>query len=147
MTTRRRRSSVIVLWLIAACLVGTAILSRGPASGPPSPANGGKVPVSEGVWYSLDDGEERNRQDPTTFPIPPREARENLKPGQIVKLLVAITADGEELVERMWVIVERRDGTGYVAVLDNQPTSTDRMRPGMEVRFQPRHVIAIYSDK
>jgi hypothetical protein len=147
MSTDRRRNTVIVLWLIAACLVGTAILSRGLTGTSPPPDDGGKIAVAEGVWYTLDDGEERNRQDPTTFLIPPREARENLEPGQIVKLLFAITAGGGEQVERMWVVVNRRDGTEYVGALDNQPTATDRMRPGMEVRFQPRHVIAIYRDK
>jgi hypothetical protein len=102
------------------------------------------VRVADGVWYSLEDGEERNRRDPDTFPIPPREARENLRPGQIVKLLFAITAGGREQVERMWVVVQKGDGAEYVGSLDNQPASTGAMRPGMAVRFQPRHVIAIH---
>lgn len=108
----------------------------------PGPA---AVRGADGVWYSLEDGEDRNRQNPGTFEIPSREAREDLQPGQIVKLLFAIVAGGEEQIERMWVVVERRDGDDYIGRLDNQPVSTDQMRPGMTVRFQPRHVIAIHS--
>ena len=110
----------------------------------PQPAGPGPVRVADGVWYSLEDGEERNRLDPDTFRIPPREARGDLRPGQIVKLLFAITVGGAEQVERMWVVVQAREGGDYIGVLDNQPASTDKMRPGMPVRFQPRHVIAIH---
>jgi hypothetical protein len=133
--------------LILAGLGCAAAAGCGPRAAPPPAVPPGAVPVAEGVWYSLDDGEERNRQDPDTFRIPPREARENLEPGQIVKLLFAITAGGDEQVERMWVVVERRDGADYVGRLDSQPVSTDRMRPGMTVRFQPRHVIDIHAKR
>ena len=125
-------------WMAAGC---------GSAETPPPSAGPGTVPVADGVWYTLEDGEARNRQDPDTFLIPPREAREDLQPGQIVKLLFAIVAGGSEQVERMWVVVERRVGGDYIGVLDNQPASTDQMRPGMVVRFQPKHVIAIYAER
>lgn len=110
----------------------------------PTPDVNGRIQVAEGVWYSLDDAEERNRQSPDTFKIPTRDARDNLEAGHIVKLLFAINVDGDETVERMWVIVERRDGGGYLGRLDNQPASTDKMPPGMAVRFQARHVIDIH---
>jgi hypothetical protein len=100
--------------------------------------------VAEGVWYSLEDGEEYNRRNPDTFPIPQDEARKNLQPGEIVKLMFAIRAGGVEQVERMWVVVQRHEGDEYVGELDNQPTSTDLMRPGLTVRFRPRHIIAIH---
>ena len=58
-----------------------------------------------------------------------------------------ITADGESTVERMWVIVEARDGIAYVGALDNQPATTDKMRPGMKVRFEPKHVINIHPER
>jgi len=114
----------------------------GPRAAPTAPA--GRVPVADGVWYALDDAEERNRENPDTFQIPPRAARDNLDTGQIVKLLFAITAGGEEQVERMWVIFERRDGAEYVGRLDNRPMSTGAIQAGMLVRFEPRHVIAIH---
>lgn len=46
--------------------------------------------------------------------------------------------------ERMWVIVERQEDDGYVGVLDNDPVTTDQMKSGFEIRFEPRHVIDIY---
>ncbi len=58
-----------------------------------------------------------------------------------------ITADGESQVERMWVVVEDKEGDGYVGVLDNQPFATDKLRPGMRIRFQPKHVINIYPQR
>jgi hypothetical protein len=130
--------------LIVAGLCCMVAAGCGSTATPARSAGPGAVRVADGVWYSLEDGEERNRQNPDTFPIPPREDREGLQPGQIVKLMFAIAAGGNEQVERMWVVVKRRDGDDHVGVLDNQPASTNQMRPGMTVRFQPRHVIAIH---
>ena len=132
-----------IFWLIAACRCCMIAIGCGSTPRPTPLAWGEKVMVAEGVWYSLEDGEERHRQDPDTFEIPPREARDNLRTGQLVKLMFAITAGGNELVERMRVIVERRDGAEYFGALDNQPASTDKMRPGMSIRFHAKHVIAI----
>ncbi len=129
---------------IVTCLCFVVACGCGPTAAPPTSAPPGAVPVADGVWYSLDDAEERNRQAPDTFGIPLREARENLQPGQIVKLLFAITVGGQEKVERMWVVVQQRDGTEYVGLLDNRPASTDAIHAGMAVRFQPRHVVAIH---
>jgi uncharacterized protein YegJ (DUF2314 family) len=95
----------------------------------------------------LDDAEERHREAPDTFLIPTVEARRNLEPGQIVKLLFVIPADPEEQVERMWVVVTGREGDGYIGELDNQPVSSNQLRPGMKVRFEPRHVIAIHRQR
>ncbi len=102
------------------------------------------VRVEPGVTYSLDDGEQRHREAPDTFKIPSLAARQALVPGQIVKLMFNITKDGESQVERMWVVVEDKDAHGYVGALDNRPVTTDMMRPGMKVHFQPRHVINIH---
>jgi hypothetical protein len=100
--------------------------------------------LASGVSFTLEDGEQYHRGAPDTLEIPPRSAREAVRPNQIVKLMFKITVDGESLVERMWVVVERRDADGYVGVLDNQPQSTEKMQPGMRIRFQPRHVIDVY---
>jgi uncharacterized protein YegJ (DUF2314 family) len=105
------------------------------------------VEVAPGVSFTLEDGEERHRQDPDTFQIPPKEMREKLRPNQIVKLMFNISADGDTQVERMWVIVKSKDDKGYIGELNNQPATTDKMRPGLKVRFQPRHVISIYPKK
>ena len=103
------------------------------------------VQVADGVSYVLEDGEERNRQYPDTFEIPSKEERQNLKAGQIVKLMFRITADGETQTERMWVVVKGKEKGGYLGILDNDPECTQKMKSGVEVRFEPRHVISIYA--
>jgi len=95
------------------------------------------------VSYTLDDGEERNREAPATFWIPTLEERVELEPGQTVKLMFRIEIGEEVHVERMWVQVKgRRDG-GYVGELDNNPYCTEELRAGEVVHFEPRHVIDI----
>ena len=105
---------------------------------------GESIRVADGVSYILEDGEERHREFPDTFWIPSLEVRESLQKDQLVKLMFAITADGETQTERMWVIVREKTGDGYIGILDNDPYCTDKMKHGLEVRFQPRHVIHIY---
>ena len=126
-------------------IVVSSVALVGCWSAAPRAGSSGAVQVADDVSYVLDDGEQLHREFPDTFGIPSAKDRTNLKPGQIVKLMFRITAGKEELVERMWVIVARKDGSGFVGELDNQPTLTDKMRPGMPVRFEPRHVIDIYS--
>lgn len=53
--------------------------------------------------YKLENGEDRNQENPKTFYIPSRKERESLKEGDIVKLMFAFTE--EESTERMWVQV------------------------------------------
>jgi hypothetical protein len=122
-------------------LLATAPLGCGPTT---YDGTSGAISVATDVSFTLEDGEEAHREAPDTFEIPPRAAREALRPGQIVKLMFNITADGESQVERMWVIVEGKEGDGYVGVLDNQPLATEKLRPGMRIRFQARHVINIH---
>ncbi len=128
-----------VLILIAVALVACRRGKEGRRSGP--------VRVAPGVVYSLEDGERSHREAPETFEIPSLAEREALAPGRIVKLMFRITADGETLVERMWVIVEGEEAGGYVGSLDNQPYSTEAMRPGLKLHFHARHVISIYDDR
>ncbi|HEX4896540.1 MAG TPA: DUF2314 domain-containing protein [Solimonas sp.] len=101
--------------------------------------------------WTLDDGEARHNDAPDAFEIPNREERENLKPGQLVKLMFRIALEGEdgktaEEVERMWVLVSGRVGQTYRGVLDNDPRCTKGIRAGLEVVFEPRHVIQIESE-
>lgn len=129
-------------------MVGTLLTAAPLACGPAAHEGSAvAVRVAPGVTFSLEDGEQSHREAPDTFQIPPRAARGSLQPGQIVKLMFRISAGRESQVERMWVVVEGRDKDGYLGVLDNQPTTTDAMRPGMRVRFQPEHVINIYPQR
>lgn len=96
--------------------------------------------------YTLDDGEEINREAPETFWIPPRDERENLLPGELVKLIFRISLGEEQHVERMWVIVKERKANGYVGVLDNDPYCTTELRSGEPIEFRPEHVIQVYEE-
>ena len=84
--------------------------------------------------------------------MPPREERESLRPGDIVKLMFRMvlrdpdSGAQQEKVERMWVGVTGRDGPGYVGALDNDPYCTKDLAAGAEIRFEPRHVIRIYEE-
>jgi len=102
------------------------------------------------VSWSLDDGEELHREAPSTFWMPPVERRHALVHDDIVKLIFRMTVRDRETedetveVERMWVIVQGRDGNGYRGVLDNDPYCTRDLVSGAIVEFEPRHVIQIY---
>ena len=82
------------------------------------------------IDYSLDNGEELNLEAPETFWIPPRDQRENILPGELVKLIFRIYVDDEQHVERMWVIVKERNMDGYIGALDNDPYCTSRRSRG-----------------
>jgi hypothetical protein len=109
-------------------------------------------PGGELVTWTLDDGEEIQREAPATFSMPPRDLRESLRAGDIVKLIFRIElrdrGTGEEYVEveRMWVSVTDRTGAGYRGELDNDPYCTTDLRSGERVLFEPRHVIQIYDE-
>lgn len=47
----------------------------------------------------------------------------------------------------MWVIVKSGDSSGYTGTLDNDPYSTNQIKAGLEVSFEPRHVIEIFEDE
>ncbi len=106
--------------------------------------------LEEDGW-TLECGETRHAEAPETFWIPPQGARSSLEPDQIVKLMFRIAHDDEsgqptESVERMWVVVAAHEGDRYRGVLDNDPFCTEAIRAGLEVDFEPRHVIQIYED-
>jgi uncharacterized protein YegJ (DUF2314 family) len=96
--------------------------------------------------YVLDNGEELNREHPDTFWIPLRDERENLLPGELVKLIFRISLEEEQHVERMWVIVKERVANGYIGVLDNDPYCTTELQSGEQIEFRPEHIIQIYEE-
>ena len=99
--------------------------------------------------WCLDDGEARHREAPATFQIPGLEQRQELKPGDLAKLIFHIAVDSDEkpfAVERMWVLVREKVGERYLGVLDNDPDSieeNDEFWSGIELPFSARHVIDI----
>ena len=106
--------------------------------------------LDEDVWC-IDDGEVANRANPDSYEIPSSDERSSIMVGMIVKIRFYIrvedeAGDIEDCGERMWVEVTRVLDSWYHGRLDNQPSCTDGISPGMPVWFQPRHIIAIYRE-
>lgn len=100
--------------------------------------------------WELESGERRQSDYGESFWLPTRTERENIRPGQSVRLLFQIEAtdengDVEIGVERMWAIVLGRVGDYYRAVLDNQPAAIEAgyLDEGTEFLFTAEHVIDI----
>lgn len=102
--------------------------------------------------WELESGEGRNVETGGQFQIPPREARESLRPGDAAQLLFWIENPGEDGslerdCERMWVLVERTVGDYFVGSLDNYPVTCDPesgpLFHGATVWFRAEHVINI----
>ena len=104
-----------------------------------------KIAKLEGdVTFTLEDGEARHREHPDTFWVPTRKDRENLVKDDLVKLVFNLTDGKQTQAERMWVLITSGDSAGYTGKLDNDPYCMDKIKAGLEVAFEPRHVIEIY---
>jgi hypothetical protein len=104
----------------------------------------------EADGWALESGEERQARYGEEFWLPSREDRDNIRPGQSVRLLFQIEAVHENGVtdvgvERMWAVVVGRIGEYYRGILDNQPVSIDAgyLDEGVEFLFKAEHVIGI----
>lgn len=100
--------------------------------------------------WALVSAEERHAANPETFEIPSRTLREGLVPGVAAKLLFDIeTRENGRVVDRgvdrMWVIVKRREADGYAGVLDNDPGRAENLdlEEGDIIFFGPEHVAGI----
>ena len=80
---------------------------------------------------------------PDAFPIPTRPERENLRPGDMVKLVFVLDpppTSGPN-AERMWVEVRASQPDGVIeGWLTNKPVVITSLGPGAIVAFEPRHV-------
>jgi len=91
------------------------------------------------IQYTLVDAEEKAKENPKTFYIPPAKERDGLQPGDMVKLHFAF----RHQTERMWVVVTKRLETGgYEGELRNQPVSRGASW-GDTVKFKAAHVAGI----
>lgn len=99
--------------------------------------------------YRLRNGEAMNREHPRSFFIPSRDERDNLAPGQLVKLIFDASDPAPEgpNAERMWVIVGGRSGANYFGQLDNQPQTITGLNAGDRIEFAPVHVVSIWEDR
>lgn len=99
--------------------------------------------------WCIESGEAQHAAHPDTFWIPDLSDRENLEPGDLVKLIFYYNdADPAEPVgaDRMWVLVRKRIPSGYLGELDGFPWSNpanDDFGDGMELPFAAHHIIEI----
>ena len=101
-------------------------------------------------YYKLDDGEKRHLNNPDTFYIPALNKRDNLEINNIVKLIFKMqekTNYKNIVVERMWVIIEKKIDDFYIGRLDNDPFSDVYIKCGDRVYFKAKHIIDIYEDE
>ena len=54
------------------------------------------------------------------FYLPEREKRQNLRTGDIVKLIFRFEDDEFDQVERMWVVVSETNKGEFTGILDNE---------------------------
>ncbi len=91
--------------------------------------------------YTLVNVEKRNRLSPETFPIEPREAREKVGIGDLVKLIFEFELAGDRARERMWVEVTCRTDSGYEGALRNEPVHSEHgLSFDDAVQFGPEHI-------
>jgi hypothetical protein len=95
----------------------------------------------EAAGIELGNGEERATAHPATFHIPSKAAREDLRPGDCVKLLFR----RDNMGERMWVEVLARAVEGYyIGELDNDPfVFVGLLKDRDTIHFRSEHVLSI----
>lgn len=110
-------------------------------------------PVHADDGFYLDDATEYERLYPELYQIPSPELRENLRPGQLAKLIFRFAAEmaarQNNECERMWVeVLEKDDDYGrYRGRLLNQPKLHSTISKGHELWLHPVHVFAIQEEE
>jgi uncharacterized protein YegJ (DUF2314 family) len=142
-----------VLRLLSHCVVSVCVLiAFGCASSEgeggraqPNTRNEAPAPESLKVTFTLEDAQQRHRENPDTFEIPSEQELEKLAPSWFAKLIFKINLPDDEPVERMWVLIKERNGDRFVGGLENDPVSTDALKSGERVEFELRHIIDVMS--
>lgn len=94
--------------------------------------------VTEG--WSLTDGVKMNRRNPGKFYVPTDDEKNDVEPGDIVKLGFKTRSGWGE---RMWVRVTKRTRRGYVGLLHNSPVAIPDLWHEKPIRFKREHIIDI----
>lgn len=102
--------------------------------------------------WELEDGVAKNQLNPTTFFIPSLESRESLLPDDKAKVIMRIRTINDKDVEEdnlegLWLIVREKKSDHFIGILETTPECTTEMKVGMEVFFEPRHVVQISAKK
>ena len=98
------------------------------------------------IKFVLDDVESYKLEFGNKFYLPECEKRQNLRTGDIVKLIFRFK-DGEfAQVERMWVVVSETNNGEFTGILDNEPFIKGCLNAGDEIKFNYKNVLEIYKD-
>lgn len=95
--------------------------------------------------WGLLDAEAQNRSFPDSFPIPSRQERESLQPGDMVKMVFVLDPPPPTgpNAERMWVEVRSARDGAYDGWLTNEPKVIPALGLGTFLAFAPEHVAGI----
>ena len=96
-----------------------------------------------GFPYELIDAVAFQKIHPTTFELPDELNRTSIAVGEWAKLMFKFPVNREPAIERMWVRITEVTPTGYIGMLDNDPSNVEFLRRGDVVQFEARHVINI----
>ena len=98
------------------------------------------------IKFELDDIESYKLEFGDKFYLPECEKRQNLRTGDIVKLIFRFEDDKFAQVERMWVIVSETNNGEFTGILDNEPFIKGCLNAGDEIKFNYKNVLEIYKD-
>ncbi|WP_178140496.1 DUF2314 domain-containing protein [uncultured Campylobacter sp.] len=98
------------------------------------------------IKFELNDIESYKLEFGDKFYLPEREKRQNLRTGDIVKLIFRFEDDEFAQVERMWVIVSETNNGEFTGILDNEPFIKGCLNAGDEIKFNYKNVLEIYKD-
>lgn len=92
------------------------------------------------AWY-LDNVSERNEESPYTFYVPSSQVIDQLKAGDLVKLIFVTETEVDGYCgERMWVTITQRKGDRFTGKLDNEPYYLKKLKCGQEISFRKEHI-------
>ena len=104
----------------------------------------------EAEAWEIDDAEERHRNAPDLYSIPPLAERTDVRVGERVELHFLFRGRDRHGIyihsERLRVTVRAASSSAYVGILDESPASSTLLQTGVSVSFEPRHIASIYWD-
>ena len=105
-----------------------------------------KLEAESDAW-ELDDADERHRNAPDHYSVPPLAERTQLKSGDRVELFFLLRGHDQHGLfiqsERLPVTVLDASAHGYVGTLDIAPVCSAVLRAGDSISFEPRHITSI----
>lgn len=93
--------------------------------------------------WNLEDVTEIKKEAPYTFYLPSKFVTDNLKPGNIVKLMFMCDVENDKgwSAERMWVIITDRNEDSFTGTLDNNPYYIPDLKYKDVIEFEVKHIM------